>query len=111
MPDVADLTVYDDDESDIIAWPSDRRGRVINWRMTPDYAAALAADLEEMSMPSRSPWQDAADGLREAARRSAGLSDTGRRGLGRLPEPLPRVRVAPTLPPDRTRDPSRGARP
>jgi hypothetical protein len=114
MPDVADLTVYDDDESDIIVWPSDRRGRVINYRMTPSRAAMLAAALELLVDHEPDLWQQwfpEVEGLREAARRHLRQPRAGRGGLGRLPEPLPRVRVAPTLPPDRTRDPSGGSRP
>jgi hypothetical protein len=114
MADVADLTVYDDDESDIIAWPSDRRGRVINWRMTPGRAAMLAAALELLVDHEPDLWQQwfpEVEGLREAVRRSQPHRRPFPAPFPRRPDPLPRVPVAGTLPPDRTRDPSREARP
>ena len=112
MPSTEDMTTWDGQEADIIAWPSDRRGRVINWRMTPEYARRLAQALlwadvyveAELGGPLR--WEAEYEALREAARRAGytGPPGASRHGLGRLPDPLPRIGRAPhpdSAPPSR----------
>jgi hypothetical protein len=96
------LTVYDGDESDIIAWPGDIRGRNINWRMTPERARQVAQALLYASQTGVFRWEAEVDALREAARR---IQDMHRGSPpNRTANPLPRRPVDTTLLPDANRN-------
>jgi hypothetical protein len=68
-------TLHDDAESDIILWPADQLGRRVNYRMTPDRAAALAGALELAMITGGTDgagnWRSEIDALRTAARQAA----------------------------------------
>ncbi len=64
-------TLHDDSESDIILWPADTRGRLINYRMTPERGLALADALDSLPEPEpRNHWRPEIEALREAAHRT-----------------------------------------
>jgi len=63
---MADIqTLHDNDQSDVIVWPADQRGRTVNWRMTPARAAEVAEALAHL--PAAREWQPEINALREAA--------------------------------------------
>jgi hypothetical protein len=68
----SDQTLHDDDESDIIVWPSDQRGRTVNYRMTPRRAGQLADFLEQARIQvGGGDWVEEIDALRQAERQAA----------------------------------------